>query len=72
MGDPGRGRPGPGQCGQRPGAGPGVSADSGSESHHMPHPPVTTSKRLPGVKCDHLSVEIEQESPLLNLSILSA
>lgn len=33
-----RGRSGPGQCGQRPGAWPGVSVDSSSESHHMPHP----------------------------------
>ena len=68
-----RGRSGPGQCGQRPGAWPGVSVDSSSESHHMPHPSSDDikKKRLPGVTSNHLSVDIGQESPLLNLSILS-
>ena len=37
-----RGMPGLGQCRQRPGARPEVNVDSSSESHHVPHPPVTT------------------------------
>lgn len=67
-----RGRSGLGQCGRRPGAWPGVSVDSSSESHRMLHRPSDDiKKRLPGVTSDHLSVDIGRERPLLNLFILS-